>query len=121
MSVRRHVGGFLFGLLVLAIAIAPYHGASSDSTGEARLVAFEPLPAYADETCEWEVALPQTPSYADARAVAVQAQIPDSGARLDVAGRAPMRYIKDPYPAFSSIFNCILLCACRTLVLLRGR
>jgi DNA-binding beta-propeller fold protein YncE len=91
---------FLFGLLVLAVVLSPY-GVKSDTAGQARLIAFESLPSYADETCEWEVAVPQTPSYAPAAAAA--AQRPDAGARLDVAARSPLRFIQDPYPTFSSI------------------
>jgi DNA-binding beta-propeller fold protein YncE len=75
---------------------------SSGSTGEARLVAFEPLPDYADETCEWEVAAPQQPpSYAPAGAAG--AQLPDGATRMAVTARPPARFIQDPYPSYSSI------------------
>jgi DNA-binding beta-propeller fold protein YncE len=102
MRVGRLVGGFVFGSLVLAVALLPGYGKASGSTGEARLVAYETLPNYADETCEWETALPQAPSFAPAAAFA--AQVPPATARLNVAGRPPQTTIKDPWPAFSSIF-----------------
>ena len=71
------------------------------SPGEARLVAFEPMANFgAGETCEWEVAAPQHPSYLPA---AAGAQMPPANARMDVARRQPLTFIQDPYPSFSSI------------------
>src|SRR6185503_19151886 len=76
---------------------------SSGPAGEARLVAFEALPDYSGETCEWEVAMPtpQAMSYAPSRAAG--AQLPDGNARMAAAARQPLRFIQDPYPAFSAI------------------
>ncbi len=70
---------------------------------EARLVAFEPMANFgANETCEWETATPQFPSYAAAAAGAAVQQ-PSADARLEVAKRPPLTFIQDPYPNFSSI------------------
>ena len=101
MRSGRRVGGFLLGSLALGVAFATGVGVSSGPAGEARLVAFEPLPEYAGETCEWEVALPQTLSYAAAGAAS--AQLPDAASRLAVTARPPDRFIQDPYAAFSSV------------------
>ena len=84
---------------VTAVAFTAYWSAVP---GEARLVAFEPMATFgANETCEWETARPQSPSYAAAGAAAVQ--LPSANARLDVAKRRPLTFIQDPYPSWSSI------------------
>ena len=54
----------------------------------------------ANETCEWETAAPQFPSYAASTALG---QLPPANARLDVAKRPPVTFIQDPYPSWSSI------------------
>jgi DNA-binding beta-propeller fold protein YncE len=100
---RRHrPGRVLIGLLAVTAlaAFALFSGAFSGAAGEARLVAFEPLPSYAGETCEWEVAAPQ-PSYASGLAQA--AQVADPEDRRAITARRPLTFIQDPYPAFSSI------------------
>jgi DNA-binding beta-propeller fold protein YncE len=104
MHLRHRLGQFLVALVVVAIAGAFAVGngwLSSGNTGEARLIAFEALPEYSGETCEWEVASPQTMSYAPAGAAA--AQLPAASARMAVTARPPARFIQDPYPSFSSI------------------
>lgn len=96
-------GRLILGLLVAttAVAFTIGNGVSSGLVGEARLVAFEPLPEYAGETCEWEVAAPEPLSFAAAGVAA--AQLPAADARMAVTGRPPLRVIQDPYPSFSSI------------------
>lgn len=102
MLSRYRLGRVLLGVLVAAAASAvAFSGLSSGPIGEARLVAFEPLPDFAGETCDWEAATPQSPSYAAAPAAA--AQRPDANARQAVATRQPLHFIQDPYPSFSSI------------------
>ena len=104
MHLRHRLGRLGLALVVVTIAGAfamGNGGLSSGSTGEARLVAFEALPDYSGETCEWEVATPQAMSYAPAAAAA--AQLPDAGSRMAVTARPPMRFIQDPYPSYSSI------------------
>ena len=104
MHLRHRLGRFVLALVVVTIAGAfaiGNGGLSSGSTGEARLVAFEALPDYSGETCEWEVATPQAMSYAPAAAAA--AQLPDAGSRMAVTARPPVRFIQDPYPSYSSI------------------
>jgi len=104
MANRLHLTRFLGALLVVTAAAAfSLTTGTSGPAGEARLVAFEALPDYSGETCEWEVALPtpQAMSYAPAGVAA--AQLPDGNARMAAAARKPLRFIQDPYPAFSSI------------------
>src|SRR5688572_20961333 len=103
MHVPHRLGRLLVALLVVAGAAAFVLGSSvlTGPAGEARLIAFEPLPEFADETCEWEVASPQLSSYAAAGASA--AQMPPADARMAVTSRAPATFIQDPYPSFSSI------------------
>jgi DNA-binding beta-propeller fold protein YncE len=100
---RTRLARLVVGLMIAAGAgaFALSAGAWSPSPVEARLVAFEPLPADANETCEWEVAAPEAPSFSPAAAAA--AQLPSAEARMAVTGRPPLRFIRDPYPAFSSI------------------
>ena len=90
----------LFAVMV-AGAFAIGAGVWSGSPGEARLIAFEPLPEGANESCEWEVAEPDAPAYLCVAAAA--SQLPAADARLAVASRPPLRFVRDPYPAFSSI------------------
>ena len=112
---NRHVSArFVLGLLVAAIAVtyAVSGGMSSGAIGEARLVAFEPLPEYDAELCEWEAATAEGPSY---MAGATASAVPLSARRLAaqnavggdqrsaVATRKPLWFVQDPYPAFSSI------------------
>ena len=103
MANRHRLTRFLGALLVVtAAAVFSLTTGSSGPAGEARLVAFEPLPDYSGETCEWEVApTPQAMSYAPSGVAA--AQLPDGNARMAAAARQPLRFIQDPYPAFSSI------------------
>ena len=103
MRSRHRLGRFVLALVVVmtAAAFAVSNGPASGSAGEARLVAFEPLPDYNGETCEWEVATPQGASYAPAGVSA--AQLPDASTRMAVTSRTPLRFIQDPYPSFSSI------------------
>ena len=103
MPFRQRLGQFLLGLLVVATAaaLAQSYGLPVGQTGEARLVAFEQLPDYSEGICEWEVAVPQAPSYAAAGAA--MAQLPPANARLAVTGRKPLHFIQDPYPSFSSV------------------
>ena len=99
LSVRRWLTGV--AALVLVFALASLVTRSS-GPAEARLVAFEPMATFgANETCEWEAATPQFPSYAAAGAAAVQ--LPSANARLDVTKRPPLTFIQDPYPSYSSI------------------
>src|SRR5687768_7818115 len=105
LSPRLIARGFVAAAAVAAV-IGLAAGASWPGTpGEARLVAFEPMANFgANETCEWEVAGPQFPSYAAAGAVGVgAAQLPPANARLAVAKRPPTTFIQDPYPSWSSI------------------
>src|SRR5688572_27007721 len=104
MANRQRLARILGALLVVTAAAAfSLTTGVSGPAGEARLVAFEALPDYSSETCEWEVALPtpQAMSYAPAGVAA--AQLPDGNARVAAAARQPLRFIQDPYPAFSSI------------------
>ena len=105
MHFGRRLGRFVLALVVVTIAGAFALGSGglpSGSTGEARLVAFEPLPDYSGESCEWEVAEPQgQASYAAAGAAA--AQRPDGASRMAVTARPPLRFVQDPYPSYSSI------------------
>jgi DNA-binding beta-propeller fold protein YncE len=94
--------GFLGVAALATITAVALGGGWLASPGEAHLVAFESLAnSGANETCEWETAAPQFPSYAAAGAAA--AQLPSADARLDVAKRPPLTFIQDPYPNFSSI------------------
>ena len=97
MRSRYTVGRYMIAVgVVTTAAFALSSGTWLGTAGEARLVAFEPIPYEAGETCEWEVAAPQRPSFAlRGAAAAVQAPNADS--------REPLRFIQDPYPAFSSI------------------
>ena len=100
----RHVFGRLLVALLIVTGAAVFgisSGSSPGSRGEARLIAYDVLPETAGESCEWEVALPQQTSYAAPGVAAAQA--PAAGARMAVAARPPLRFIQDPYPAFSSI------------------
>src|SRR4051812_34888391 len=103
MRVRHRRGRLVFGFLaaVAAAAFAGSVGRFSGSAGEARLVAFEALPEYAGESCDWEVATPQRPSFAPTGAFS--SFTPDAASRQDVSGRQPLHFIQDPYPSFSSI------------------
>ena len=106
MLSRRIVRRWLIGTAVAAIVVTVAAGNDWTGTpGEARLVAFESLSATsAGETCEWEVAAPQHPSYAASLAAPGAAtQFSDADARLGVAKRQPLTFIQDPYPNFSSI------------------
>jgi len=103
MSFRQMFRPGVIGCAALAAIAAVTLGIGwHSSPGEARLVAFEPMASFgANETCEWETAMPQFPSYAAAGAAA--AQLPSADARLAVAKRPPLTFIQDPYPNFSSI------------------
>ena len=105
MHLGHRLGRSVLALVVVTIAGAfalGNGGLSSGSTGEARLVAFEPLPDYSGESCEWEVAAPQGhASYAAAGAAG--AQFPDGASRMAVTARPPLRFVQDPYPSYSSI------------------
>jgi DNA-binding beta-propeller fold protein YncE len=100
--IRRWLTGILAIAAGLILAVG-FHWAGG-APGEAQLVAFQPLvPAGATETCEWEAASPQLPSYASYAPAAAGAQVPSADARMDVARRQPLTFIQDPYPSFSSI------------------
>jgi len=103
MSFRQMFRPGVIGCAALAAIAAVTLGIGwHSSPGEARLVAFEPMASFgANETCEWETAMPQFPSYAAAGAAA--AQLPSADARLAVAKRPPLTFIQDPYPNYSSI------------------
>jgi len=102
MLSRRIIRRWLIGTAAAAAVTFAVGSNSSGTPGEARLVAFESLlNSGAGETCEWDVAAPQYPSYAAAASAAVQ--LPDGNARLEVARRQPVTFIQDPYPNFSSI------------------
>ena len=88
-------------VITAAAAFSLSSGVFPRPVGEARLVAFKSLPDANAESCEWEVALPQAPSYAQAGTAT--AQLPAASSRLAVTSRAPERFIQDPYAAFSSI------------------
>ena len=107
MLARSMVRRWLIGIAaaVAVVTVAAASGQWGRTPGEAQLVAFESLAGSgANETCEWEVAGPQFPSYAAyAAPVAGGAQIPPANARMDVAKRQPLTFIQDPYPSFSSI------------------
>src|SRR5262245_58358286 len=103
MCWRHPRGQFLLSFVIIAAAaaLASRTVLPADSAGEARLVAYETFPGMDAESCEWEIALPQPPSYASAGASAVQ--LPDGSSRRDVAARQPLTFIQDPWAAFSSI------------------
>src|SRR5262245_50828113 len=101
MFFERVVRRLLIGIAVAAVVTLAAGSHWSGAGGEARLVAFESLPPNFGETCEWELAAPQYPSYAAAPAAA--AQLPSADARIEVAKRPPLTFIQDPYPSFSSI------------------
>ncbi len=104
MRFRHILRRFLLGLLVVSTATALALSSDvSSGSAEARLVAFEALPDYSGETCEWEVAAPAPQAMSYAASGAVAAQLPDGNARMAAAAREPLRVIQDPYPAFSSI------------------
>jgi DNA-binding beta-propeller fold protein YncE len=96
-TLRRWFVGIAAVALVTAVAVGTNWPATP---GEARLVAFEPMATFGGGTCEWEVAVPQYPSYAAAPGAM---QLPSANARLAVAKREPLTFIQDPYPSFSSI------------------
>lgn len=102
MLSRRIIRRWLIGIAAVAAVITVAVGSNwSGTPGEARLVAFEPLlNSGAGETCEWEVATPQYPSFAASGAAL---QLPAANARMEVARRQPLTFIQDPYPSFSSI------------------
>ena len=102
----RTIRRWLIGTAVLAVVAVAAGYDWSGAPGEARLVAFESLAnTGTGETCEWEVAAPQYPSYAASFAApgAAAMQFPDADARLGVAKRQPLTFIQDPYPSWSSI------------------
>ena len=103
MPARSSVRRWLIGFAVVAAAALFSVGSHwSNAPAEARLVAFESLASTgAGETCEWEVAGPQFPSYAAPAAAGMQ--LPPADARMEVARRQPLTFIHDPYPSFSSI------------------
>jgi DNA-binding beta-propeller fold protein YncE len=106
MLSRRIIRRWLIGIAAVAAVVTFGVGGNwSGTPGEARLVAFESLVnSGAGETCEWEVAAPQYPSFAASFAAPGAAvQLPAANARLAVAGRQPLTFIQDPYPSFSSI------------------
>src|SRR5215210_4421653 len=95
--VRRWLTGIMAVTAVLTLAVG-FHWAGAP--GEAQLVAFQPLVAAgATETCEWEAASPQIPSYASYAPAAAGAQVPSADARMEVARRQPLTFIQDPYPS----------------------
>ncbi len=86
-------GRFLLALLVVAgaAAFALGSGVLTGPAGEARLIAFEPLPAFADETCEWEVASPQPSVVSTRRPRRALHRCPPANARMAVTSRPPLR------------------------------
>lgn len=89
--------------IIAAIAAVAVGTGTTGSPGDARLVAFEPMSAFgAAETCEWDAAVAQPPriSYATA---SVALQSPSTSARQRIATRAPLAFVQDPYPSFSSV------------------
>ena len=102
MSVHSGVRRWFTGVAVMAVVFTLAAATNrSAAPAAAHLVAFEPMAGLGGgDTCEWEAAVPQFPSYAAAGAAA--AQLP-ADARLDVAKRPPVTFIQDPYPSFSSI------------------
>jgi len=84
-------------------AVGP--GASIFGGASARLVAFEPLPAYENgESCEWEVAAPQAsnlPTSVSQLMPRAASQLP--GAPAGLTPRPPLRYIQDAYASFSGV------------------
>ena len=87
----RTIRRWLIGTAVLAVVAVAAGYDWSGAPGEARLVAFESLAnTGTGETCEWEVAAPQYPSYAASFAApgAAATQFPDADARLGVAKRS---------------------------------
>jgi DNA-binding beta-propeller fold protein YncE len=107
MLARSLIRRWLIGIAGVAavVTFAAASGHWGRTPGEAQLVAFESLASSgANETCEWEVAGPQFPSYAAYAAPAAGgAQLAPANARMDVAKRPPLTFIQDPYPSFSSI------------------
>ena len=70
--------------------------------GSSRLVSSAPFPEAMAESCSWEVAAPEPLAFQGPRAgggAAVQPAIGDP----QVAARAPMQTIRDPYPGFAAI------------------
>src|SRR5688572_22662470 len=105
MPVRSSIRRWFIGVAVIAAVVALASATSRSATpAEARLVAFEPMANFgAGETCEWESATPQFPSYASYAPAGAAAQMPPANARLAVAKRPPVTFIQDPYPNYSSI------------------
>ncbi len=74
-------------------------------TGYPQLVAYEQMPAMDGATCEWMPASASSTLVAalQQRAAGSAPPASDLASRAEVAKRAPLRVIKDPYSAFSSI------------------
>jgi DNA-binding beta-propeller fold protein YncE len=98
--------------VVIAAVTGLFMVAAERTTGTAKLIAFEPLPAaLTGETCEWEVATPHAGDGAvslQARGGGAQGQ-PSSGQLCGgpgcaaVTAREPIRFIQDEAANFSSI------------------
>jgi DNA-binding beta-propeller fold protein YncE len=72
--------------------------------GSAQLVAMEPLPSESDPMCEWTPASAQERLLAalQARQAAREASL-EANRPIDRSGLKPVRMIKDPYAAYSSV------------------
>ena len=89
----------IVGAAAFLVSDQKVQGTDLDSS---RLVSSEPFSAAMVESCSWEVAAPEPLAFQGPRAgggAAVQAAMGDP----QVAARAPMQTIRDPYPGFSAI------------------
>ena len=89
----------IVGAAAFLVSDQKVQGTDLDSS---RLVSSEPFSAAMAESCSWEVAAPEPLAFQGPRAgggAAVQAAMGDP----QVAARAPMQTIRDPYPGFSAI------------------
>ncbi|MCH7979173.1 MAG: hypothetical protein IH935_09385 [Acidobacteria bacterium] len=75
------------------------------AAGYPQLISVEPLPAMDGATCEWMPASASSTLVAalQQRAAGSAPPAPDPASRAEVTARAPLRVIKDPYSAFSSV------------------
>jgi DNA-binding beta-propeller fold protein YncE len=102
MALTRNRGWLVAATLVAAATVLAWpggrmEGASRTRTiGSDRLVSFDPLPPSSGEICP----IPGAPEQSRSNAVAASHTVPTRAGNID---KKPLRYIKDPNPAWSSI------------------
>src|SRR5437667_5993477 len=111
LTLMAVIAGWVFvaGNVNLPEIVTTFHSALSRSTGSARLISYEALPAGAmdDETCEWGPVSASTALAADAVkdgvTGGVSARSSEENPRADGSGKKPVRMIRDSYASYSSV------------------